>query len=443
MMIEESRPWGYQWRSSQSFIITTATVSLFSETFLFGFIVPILPYMLETRLHLDPSQTQNFTTTLLTVYGVASLISAPFFAHFADKTPSRKIPLLLSLTACACGTILVACAPTVWLLMTGQIFQSLASSSVWIVAFATLADNVDEKNKGKVIGTAMSFIGTGIFAGPMVSGTLLQLLGYWPAWSAALFLLGVDFLARLLMIESKSTSREQVEQTDERARLLNGDAPVADDNDADKTPARGFYRIMLSNPQILAGIFNTLIMSVILSAFDTTLPLHVRNLFGWKSLPVGILFFGLQVPSILFGPAIGLLRDRVGLRWPTVIGWTFTVPLLWLMGVPGADLPWGRLVHGGEAVYVTAVVGIGFAFAFLRGAGTFQMMAVVHDLEAKDPNIFGPYGGNSRLSGLTELPFNIGMIAGPLLSGTISETVGYYWMNTILGELSCPPPLTD
>jgi hypothetical protein len=26
------------------------------------------------------------------------------------------------------------------------------------------------------------------------------------------------------------------------------------------------------------------------------------------------------------------------------------------------------------------------------------------------------------------------MIAGPLLSGSVSETLGYYWMNTVLGE---------
>lgn len=77
---------------------------------MFGFVVPILPYMLETRLHLDPSRTQSFTTTLLTLYGVISLVAAPFIAHFADKTPSRKIPLLLCLAACSSGTILVACS---------------------------------------------------------------------------------------------------------------------------------------------------------------------------------------------------------------------------------------------------------------------------------------------------------------------------------------------
>ncbi|KAL4885818.1 major facilitator superfamily domain-containing protein [Aspergillus karnatakaensis] len=381
-------PWGYSWRSSQTFIITTATISLFSESFLFGFVVPILPYMLETRLRHDPADTQNFTTTLLTLYGVVSLVSAPCIAHFADKTPSRKVPLLLSLTACALGTGLVACAPSIWVLILGQIFQALASSSVWIVAFATLVDNVKGENKGKVVGTAMSFVGVGMFAGPMVSGTLLELLGYWPAWSGALLLLVIDFLARLVMIDLRATSSpstpsetdvEDGDEDDEETRLLPPSltpSPPPEPQDPFKTTTQpNFYTLMLTNPQILAGLFNTLILSIILSAFDTTLPVHVRDAFNWGPLAVGLLFLLLQVPSILFGPPIGWLRDRFGLRYPTTIGWTALVPLLWLLGVPGYDLPWGDLGGRiGEVVFVLAIAGIGFAAAFIRGAGTFQMM---------------------------------------------------------------------
>ncbi|KAL4933243.1 MFS transporter [Aspergillus undulatus] len=449
MTADASSPWGYQWRSSQSFIIATATISLFSECFLFGFVVPILPYMLEQRLHLDPSRTQTSTTALLTTYGLISLISAPFIAHFADKTPSRKIPLLLSLAACATGTILVACSRAIWILTAGQIMQSISSASVWIVGMATLVDNVDGENKGKVVGTAMSVVATGVVAGPMVSGILLEVLGYWPAWSGALLLLAIDFFARLVMIDNHVSNRTKSDtgvEANEQTRLLsepnNTDTPPAPEPETadkcqDRVPARGFYTIMLSNPKILASLLNTLCLSMILASFDTTLPLHVRAVFGWGSLPTGIIFLGLQVPSIVFGSLIGWLRDRVGLRWPSTIGWGLMAPLLWLLGVPGADMPWGRLERGGEAVYILAISGLGFAFAFTRGAGSFQMMAVVHDLERQNPNIFGPYGGNSRLSGLTEVPFNIGMMLGPLVSGTISEIVGYYWTNTALAGISC------
>ncbi|KAL4974613.1 major facilitator superfamily domain-containing protein [Aspergillus desertorum] len=258
--------------------------------------------------------------------------------------------------------------------ITGQILQSLASASVWIVAFATLVDNIDEQTKGKVTSTAMSFVSMGVFAGPMVSGSLLQLLGYWPAWCAALLLLAVDFLARLLMIEtpsgrgpkSRSGGEErspllsEADQNAQNARADGNETETTTDNTQSTAP-RGFYRIMLTNPQILASL-----------------------------LPVGLTFFGLQVPSIALGPGIGWLRDRIGLRYPTTIAW-------------------------------------GFWLALMRGAGAFQMMAVVHELERKTPNLFGSYGGNSRLSGLSALPFNIGMMVGPLLSGTFSEYSGYYW----------------
>lgn len=82
------------------------------ETFLYGFIVPILGYMLEVRLHVDPSQTQSLTSSLLAIHGFMTLVAAPIIAHFADKTPNRRMPLLIALAACAVGTTLVACSPS-------------------------------------------------------------------------------------------------------------------------------------------------------------------------------------------------------------------------------------------------------------------------------------------------------------------------------------------
>ena len=103
-----SRLQGYGWRSSQAFIVFTAILGLFSETFLFAFIVPILSYMVEVRLQLPYNQTQWITTAMLTAQGFISMISAPIIAHFADKTPNRRTPLLLALLGCLVGTLLLA-----------------------------------------------------------------------------------------------------------------------------------------------------------------------------------------------------------------------------------------------------------------------------------------------------------------------------------------------
>jgi predicted MFS family arabinose efflux permease len=65
-------------------------------------------YMLEVRLHLDPSQTQRYTTILLSSYGFVGLVSAPAIAYFAEKITSQKVPLLISLAGCLVGTLMVA-----------------------------------------------------------------------------------------------------------------------------------------------------------------------------------------------------------------------------------------------------------------------------------------------------------------------------------------------
>lgn len=59
---------------------------------------------------------------------------------------------------------------------------------------------------------------------------------------------------------------------------------------------------------------------------------------------------------------------------------------------------------------------------------------MTNELQAENPNIFGPYGGNSKISSVTEIAFNSGMMVGPLFSGLLREKVGYYYMNCLLGE---------
>lgn len=83
-----------------------------TETFLYSFLVPILKYMLEERLHNDPSYTQPLTSALLFVHGICILIAAPVVAHFSDKAPDRKTALLVSLGGAIFGTLMIAVAPS-------------------------------------------------------------------------------------------------------------------------------------------------------------------------------------------------------------------------------------------------------------------------------------------------------------------------------------------
>jgi MFS family permease len=112
MALLQTRPLGYRWRSSKFFILTCITLALFSENFLYSFIVPILQCMIEDRLHLHPSKAQGFTSAALSIHALVCFASGPVVGHLADKVSSRKGPLLLSVVGEIIGTILVAAAPS-------------------------------------------------------------------------------------------------------------------------------------------------------------------------------------------------------------------------------------------------------------------------------------------------------------------------------------------
>ena len=78
------------------------------ENFLYGFVVPILPYILEIRNHVDPTDTQRLTYQILTLYGATAVVAGIVIGQLADKLKSRKLPLVLGLLFALLGTAVFA-----------------------------------------------------------------------------------------------------------------------------------------------------------------------------------------------------------------------------------------------------------------------------------------------------------------------------------------------
>lgn len=56
-------------------------------------------------------------------------------------------------------------------------------------------------------------------------------------------------------------------------------------------------------------------------------------------------------------------------------------------------------------------------------------------MEAKDPHVFEANRSNLRVFSMTEVGYGLGMMFGPLLTGSITEGVGFFWMTVALGKL--------
>lgn len=135
-----------------------------------------------------------------------------------------------------------------------------------------------------------------------------------------------------------------------------------------------FYFYLLRQRRFVAGTASYDFYAMLLTSFDTTIPLHIRGSFNWGSLEAELLFICLQLPGIILTPLCGSLKDRVGTRYPTGTGVLLIAPFFWLVGLPGAsESSW---TSGSsttvKAVNVVSVTAIGCSFSLFNGLGFLE-----------------------------------------------------------------------
>lgn len=227
--------------------------------------------------------------------------------------------------------------------------------------------------------------------------------------------LGVDILMRLVMIERPKQGHNALDKMPDSAgnshsRREDGDAVIAmpvssaeDESTAllqdhstaydtvtdspnnqvptpqpqeteGKYPARHFYAVMFRQSRVITGLITHMSNSIILVSFDTTLPLHVKRVFGWNTLNAGLMFGLLQLPLMVLGPAAGRLKDKIGVCYPAGFGFLIMAPLLWLLVSPrDGGLSWIGAEGAGRTVYMVTIVCIGLARSLVAGTASIEL----------------------------------------------------------------------
>jgi MFS family permease len=158
-MAYDNPPIGLKWRSSTSFIISTVAIGLFTDLFLYGLIVPVLPFMLRQRLDLPQDKVQSYVSALLAAYAGASVLCSLPAGWIADRTNARQLPFLSGLAALLGATILLAFGQSVAVLVLARVLQGVSAAVVWTVGLAMILDTVGPENLGKVIGSVSAILG--------------------------------------------------------------------------------------------------------------------------------------------------------------------------------------------------------------------------------------------------------------------------------------------
>ena len=150
------KPIGLKWRCSTLFIVSTVGIGLFTDLFLYGLVVPILPFILRERVQLQPDQIQSHVSALLAAYAGASVLFSLPAGIIADRLPTRQLPFLIGLTALLLATLLLFLGQSVAVLVVARVLQGISAAVVWTIGLALVLDTVGPENLGKTIGSVRS-----------------------------------------------------------------------------------------------------------------------------------------------------------------------------------------------------------------------------------------------------------------------------------------------
>ncbi|MCJ1309477.1 hypothetical protein MMC25_003137 [Agyrium rufum] len=447
-------------RSAKWFILATICTAVFTDIFLYCIIVPVLPFALTLRAGVPPPDVQHWISILLAVYGAALLALSPTCGWLADKSPSRRMPLIIGLFALGGATVLLCLGRSIAVLVVGRLLQGFSAAVVWTVGLALLVDTVGEDGIGQAMGYVAIGMSVAFLLGPLLGGVVYNRAGYYAVYYMAFALIILDIILRVLLVEKKMAAKWRTDETvspetssESEDKSLEATTlpvipaparmsamPLTDNNVAvskdlpedarEEAPSRLPPVItLLASRRLLAALWGCLVQALLMTAFDSVLPLRVHSIWGWDSTGAGLIFFALAVPSF-FAPLVGGLADRYGPRWPATIGFLLACPALILL----------RLVdHDSIKQKVLLCVLLFILGITLNIVMTPLLAEITYAVEAKEkqhPGVYGEKGAYAQAYGLFNTAFAGGTLLGPIWAGYVSSKAGWGTMAWSLGLLS-------
>jgi EmrB/QacA subfamily drug resistance transporter len=296
-------------------------------------------------------------TWVLTIYLLTASIATPIVGRFGDMFGKERV-LVLVLVVLGAGTLISALSSSLEVLIAGRAVQGIGGA-IFPLSFGIIRDEFPRDKVGTGIGLISATFGIGGGAGLVLSGVIVDHLGYtWIFWLALVVIAAAVVATHLFVPES----------------------PV-------KTPAR----IDWAGAGLMSGALAALLIAV-----------SEGNAWGWTSAPVLGLLAVAAVLAVVWGryetrvdePLVDMRLMRTRAVWTTNV-----TALLVGFGMFGSFLLVPQLVQ------MPAAAGFGFG-ASVTQAGLFLLPSAAMMLFA------GPSAGwlGARLGPRVPLLIGIGLV---------------------------------
>jgi MFS transporter, DHA1 family, tetracycline resistance protein len=275
-------------------------------------ILPLLPFYAEK---MGASATQ--VGLLVSVYALCQLFSGPLLGRLSDRT-GRKPLLLLSQFGTFIGFLVLAYAPSLWVVFLARIIDGSTAGNISL-AQAYISDVTEPSKRTGAFALIGIAFGLGFLVGPAISGFLAQYSYQYPIFAAAA-LSATSILAT--------------------ASLLPGSTPVAvADGRKLSVLDWGSYVQFFRRPELGPLLWQFAVFMMAFSAFISGFPLFAERRFSFGPKQVGYVYGYVGFLGILLqGGLIGRLSRRFGdlplVQWGFLLACIGYGALAFTFGIP-------------------------------------------------------------------------------------------------------------
>lgn len=125
---------------------------------------------------------------IFSIYILFSLLGISLFARLSDRFGRRPF-YILAVSIFGFGSLVVAMAHNVELLLIGRAIQGFGASGIFPVASATVGDIFPQEKRGRALGMIGMVFGLAFLTGPLIAGLMLKFF----SWNS-LFLINIPFV---------------------------------------------------------------------------------------------------------------------------------------------------------------------------------------------------------------------------------------------------------
>lgn len=349
-----------------------------------GLIFPILPRLIEDVTH--AGNVAPYIGILTALYAAMQFAFAPVLGALSDRLGRRPV-LLISLAGAAINYVLMAFAPSLWLLVIGRAIAGLTSANI-SVATAYITDISPEDTRAKRFGLFNAMFGIGFILGPVLGGVLGD---YWlrlPFIAAAVLNAGNLLLAFFVLPESRTPSREKIDLA-----ALNPLRPL---------------RWAFSMKTLMPVVGTFFILSATGEVYGTCWALWGQDVFRWNGWWIGLSLgaFGVcqtLARAFLPGPAVKWLGERGAV----------------LAGIAGACVALVMMAFAKQGWVVFAIMPV----VALAGLGTPALQSLATRLVDESRQ--------GQFQGVLASAMSLASIIGPLMFSSIYFVVREQWPGAI------------